>query len=396
MSRKGCLRHLARDTQCSYTVMKTETLRSLSWLLIAGLYSLLPLRGQTTLALWTFNDTNSPQATPAAGFGSLAAVGGTHLEVASGSPADINATSNHSLGVAGFPAAGKAPGTAGIELHFSPARLAHLHLGLDWYATGSASRRLRVDAAEAGLNFTTVGSLVIGREGSFTNDLCFDLSDLAESPTGGDIVVRIVSDFDSSTNYVAAKPDGKYSTSGKWRFDRIVVTGWPPDWKPEPPVFTIPPVGQTNRPGTTALLQAEVHGQAPFWFQWRHDGTNLLGANQNQLKLSRVKVSQAGLYDLMVTNIAGAITSSPVRLSVTSAPTNAVLSVIVIPASIVSASDTKALELNFEIPPGRTCSIWSTDTLSDPFQRIATSIPFSPYSDTNLHAACRFYRVTVP
>lgn len=379
-----------------YTVMKIETLRSLGWLLIVALYSLLPLRGQTTLATWTFNDTNSPPSLPTAGSGSLAAVGGTRLEIASGSPADADAPSNHALAVAGFPAAGKAPGTAGIELRFSPAGQARLHLGLDWYATGSASRRLRVDAAADGSTFTTIGSLVIGTDSSFTNGVCFDLSDFANPPTAGDIVVRIVSDFDSSTNYIAAKPDGKYSTSGKWRFDRIVVFGWSADWQPEPPVFTILPVGQTNRTGTTALLRGEVRGQAPFWFQWRHDGTNLPAANQNQLKLSRVKVSQAGLYDLIVTNIAGAITSSPVRLSVTSASTNAAIPIIAIPARLSSALASGALELHFEIPPGRTCSVWSTHTLDGPFEQIATALPFSPYSDTNPPVACRFYRVTLP
>lgn len=379
------------------TVMKSETLRSLGWLLLVALYSLLPLRGQTSLAIWRFNETNSPLSLPTEGSGALATVGGTRLELAAGSPAEGDIPSNYSLAVAGFPAAGKSPATAGIELRFSPTGQARLHLGFDWYATGSASRRLRVDAAEDGQIFTTVGSRVIAKDGSFTNDVCFDLSDFAGSPVAGDIILRIVSDFDSSTNYVAAKPDGKYSPSGKWRFDRIVVTGWPADWQPAPPAFTVPPVSQTNRPGTTALLQGEVRGQAPFWFQWRHEGTNLPAANQNQLRLSRVKVSQAGLYDLIVTNIAGAITSSPVRLSVTSsAPTNTAPPILVIPAKLSTAGDTGASELRFEIPPGRTCSIWSTDNLGGPFQRIATAIQFSPYSDTNRSAGCRFYRITLP
>ncbi len=377
--------------------MKTETLRTLGWLLIVALYSLLPLRGQTSLATWTFNDTNLPPSVPTAGSGTLTAVGGTRLELAAGSPADTETQSNHSLAVAGFPAAGKSPGSAGIELRFSPAGQTRLHLGFDWYATGSASRRLRVDAAEDGQTFTTVDSIVIGKDGSFTNDVCFDLSDFAGSPVGGDIVLRIVSDFDSSTNYAAAKSDAKYSPSGKWRFDRIVVTGWPAHWQPEPPAFTLSPVSQTNRPGTTAVLQGEVRGHAPFWFQWRHEGTNLPSANQKQLKLSRVRVSQAGLYELIVTNIAGAITSSPVRLSVTSStPTNTPPPVLVIPARLSTAGDTGALELNFEIPPGRTCSIWRTDNLGEPFQRIATTIQFSPYLDTNRSADCRFFRVTLP
>jgi endonuclease/exonuclease/phosphatase family metal-dependent hydrolase len=82
------------------------------------------------------------------------------------------------------------------------------------------------------------------------------------------------------------------------------------------------PVNQTNLYGSTALLAATVTGTDPMTFQWRKNGTNLLdggnitGATTPNLTLTNLRLGDAGVFDLLVTNLFGALTSAPVTLTV--------------------------------------------------------------------------------
>jgi len=56
----------------------------------------------------------------------------------------------------------------------------------------------------------------------------------------------------------------------------------------------------------------------PLSFQWQFNGTNLNGATGNVLNLTNVSLADAGNYSVVVTNVYGAITSSPAVLTVIS------------------------------------------------------------------------------
>jgi hypothetical protein len=81
-----------------------------------------------------------------------------------------------------------------------------------------------------------------------------------------------------------------------------------------PPVVVAPytlPATQVALVGSTATLPVEVGGSTPFTFQWTFNGGNLSnggrisGAQSNLLTLTNVQYSDAGAYELNITNAQG-------------------------------------------------------------------------------------------
>ncbi|MEI7732941.1 MAG: immunoglobulin domain-containing protein [Verrucomicrobiota bacterium] len=87
-----------------------------------------------------------------------------------------------------------------------------------------------------------------------------------------------------------------------------------------PPQITTQPLGLTNLVGSTVALQVVATGSSPLAYQWRLSGTNLfggtyvLGTNLDTLTLSNATKASSGNYSIVITNGAGAITSSVVTL----------------------------------------------------------------------------------
>ncbi len=90
-----------------------------------------------------------------------------------------------------------------------------------------------------------------------------------------------------------------------------------------PPVITNQPVNVNVDPGASVSFTVANGGSAPFGYQWRRNGTNLInggnvsGANTTTLKLSSVQSDQAGLYSVVVSNAASSVVSSNAVLAVT-------------------------------------------------------------------------------
>lgn len=78
-----------------------------------------------------------------------------------------------------------------------------------------------------------------------------------------------------------------------------------------PPGITKAPTNLTVTAGQNAVFAVTATGTAPLAYQWRFNGTNLLGQVSSNLSLVNVSLSQAGPYDVVVTNGAGSITSAP-------------------------------------------------------------------------------------
>ena len=83
-----------------------------------------------------------------------------------------------------------------------------------------------------------------------------------------------------------------------------------------PALITSQPQGQTVPAGTNVSFTVAANGQQPFSFQWRLNGTNLMGATDTNLVLTNVQLDQAGIYSVLVSNVWGAVTSSAVTLNV--------------------------------------------------------------------------------
>jgi alpha-tubulin suppressor-like RCC1 family protein len=81
-----------------------------------------------------------------------------------------------------------------------------------------------------------------------------------------------------------------------------------------PPIFPFPAARRTVASGQTAFLRHRVVGALPIAFQWRFDGTNLLGATNSVLAVTNVLPAKAGLYTLVASNGLGVITNSEMEL----------------------------------------------------------------------------------
>ena len=99
-----------------------------------------------------------------------------------------------------------------------------------------------------------------------------------------------------------------------------------------PPTITAQPVGGNILAGNSYSLNATAVGTAPLSWQWRKNGTPILGANNNNYGFNPAQLTDAGLYDAVVTNMVGSVTSSVATIYAGYAP-----AITQQPASITNA-----------------------------------------------------------
>lgn len=81
------------------------------------------------------------------------------------------------------------------------------------------------------------------------------------------------------------------------------------------PVIVSPPSGVITLAENPVTFDVLAAGAPPLAYQWRHAGTNLPGATRNTLTIASAQSENQGLYELVVTNDHGAITSAPASLT---------------------------------------------------------------------------------
>jgi PKD repeat protein len=89
-----------------------------------------------------------------------------------------------------------------------------------------------------------------------------------------------------------------------------------------PPGIALQPTNQTVFAGQSVNLFSSATNEcgAGFVYQWTLNGTNLAGATTNSFAIASAQSSDAGNYSLLVTNIAGSVTSTVAKLTVISPP----------------------------------------------------------------------------
>lgn len=83
----------------------------------------------------------------------------------------------------------------------------------------------------------------------------------------------------------------------------------------DPPVITRSPLSRTLSAGSSTLLSFELTGDGPFSYEWRLNGSPLVGGVAPTFALSNFQVSDVGLYDVAVFGSSGAATSAPASLA---------------------------------------------------------------------------------
>jgi hypothetical protein len=85
----------------------------------------------------------------------------------------------------------------------------------------------------------------------------------------------------------------------------------------EAPVITRqPPASYATVAGGTIRVSVQAAGTPPLAYQWRHNGTAIAGANEYELARPLVTAASAGIYDVVVSNAAGSVTSTGCIVSV--------------------------------------------------------------------------------
>src|ERR1039458_1911533 len=85
---------------------------------------------------------------------------------------------------------------------------------------------------------------------------------------------------------------------------------------PLAPVIRTQPAGGTNAPGVSFDLSVAASGMLPLAYQWYKDGGAIAGATSAALAYGYLQLSDAGSYQVVVTNAYGAVTSSVAPLYV--------------------------------------------------------------------------------
>jgi len=90
------------------------------------------------------------------------------------------------------------------------------------------------------------------------------------------------------------------------------------DAAPQAPTNLIGPQSQTVFVGSNVVFSVALDGTPPLQYCWQMNGTNLPAENNTALNLTDVAPWQSGAYSLVVSNVAGSITSAPAVLRVKS------------------------------------------------------------------------------
>jgi GH25 family lysozyme M1 (1,4-beta-N-acetylmuramidase) len=81
------------------------------------------------------------------------------------------------------------------------------------------------------------------------------------------------------------------------------------------PVFITQPLAQTVRLGTNVTFSATATGLPSPYFQWQFDGTNISGATNGSYTIANVATTNPGNYSVVITNVAGSLTSTNAALA---------------------------------------------------------------------------------
>jgi PKD repeat protein len=109
------------------------------------------------------------------------------------------------------------------------------------------------------------------------------------------------------------------STAGNgWYLDTVSMGGFV--CCTTPPTITTQPQNTAVFPGQTATFNVSASGSQPLAYQWRFGGSEIPGATNTSYSVMNAQPADGGGYDVVVTNLADAVTSSVATLTLLSPP----------------------------------------------------------------------------
>ena len=158
------------------------------------------------------------------------------------------------------------------------------------------------------------------------------------------------------------------------------------------PSISVHPVSATKTVGQSVTFSVTATGTAPLSYQWRKDGGNV-GTNSNSYTISAVAVSNAGDYDVVVSNSCGSATSNAATLTV-----NKTTPVITwgSPADIVYGTALSGTQLNATASvPGTFDYTPATGTVLKAGNSQPLSVNFTPEDTANYNNASKNVTIDV-
>jgi hypothetical protein len=158
-----------------------------------------------------------------------------------------------------------------------------------------------------------------------------------------------------------------------------------------PPFITGQPQGLEVKAGSNVTFTVQAGGTSPLGYLWRFNGTNIAGANTSSLSRPNVQAGDAGNYSVLVTNIAGNVTSADALLTV----------VPVQPPrfELITLEPGQNLRVVLGGEPGQSITVYSSTNFSDwvVLTNLANPSGTIEFTDTvSSGRTQRFYRATSP
>jgi hypothetical protein len=82
-----------------------------------------------------------------------------------------------------------------------------------------------------------------------------------------------------------------------------------------PPIITVQPTNQSAYPSETVSFAARAAGLG-LRYQWLFNGDDIPGATSTNLVLTNVQLDDVGDYSVVITNLAGSVTSASAALTI--------------------------------------------------------------------------------
>ncbi len=139
------------------------------------------------------------------------------------------------------------------------------------------------------------------------------------------------------------------------------------------------PQGRTNSVGANVQLNVVATGAAPINYQWRKNGTNVLGATNTLLSLNPAQITDSGVYSVVVNNWMSSATSSNATVLIT----NACAGVEIVRPTLNRQLSGTNLVLSWVNPPLDTCGAPAVFTLQRALYLSNAPIPTAWVNVTN-------------